>query len=80
MIQERIMILADIDAAQTPDQALAVDVIGPATTAWRNYQNQQINLKKDPYGRVQISYSTQPTGTASNANELILVLQQVLVM
>ena len=63
------MILADIDAAQTPDQALAVDVIGPATTAWRTYQNQQINLKKDPYGRVQISYSTQPTGTGNDTND-----------
>ena len=49
------MILADIDSGVTPDQVLAVDVIGPATTAWRAYQNQQINLKKDPYGRVQIS-------------------------
>ena len=60
------LILADIDTGETPDQVLAVDVIGPATSAWREYQNQQINLKKDPYGRVMISYSTQPTGTASN--------------
>ncbi len=60
------LILADIDIGETPDQVLAVDVIGPATSAWREYQNQQINLKKDPYGRVMISYSTQPTGTASN--------------
>ena len=50
------MLLADIDSGTTPDQVLAVDVIGPATTSWRTYQNQQINLKKDPYGRVQISY------------------------
>jgi len=57
------IILADIDSSVTPDQVLAVDVIGPATSAWRDYQNQQINLKKDPYGRVMISYSTQPTGT-----------------
>ncbi len=55
------IILADIDSSVTPDQVLAVDVIGPATSAWRDYQNQQINLKKDPYGRVMISYSTQPT-------------------
>jgi hypothetical protein len=60
------LILADIDTGETPDQVLAVDVIGPATSAWREYQNQQINLKKDPYGRVMISYSTQPTGVASN--------------
>jgi hypothetical protein len=60
------LILADIDTGETPDQVLAVDVIGPATSAWREYQNQQINLKKDPYGRVMISYSTQPTGAASN--------------
>jgi hypothetical protein len=62
------MILADIDSGVTPDQVLAVDVIGPATTAWRAYQNQQINLKKDPYGRVQISYSNQPTATGNDTN------------
>jgi hypothetical protein len=52
------LLLADIDIGVTPDQVLAVDVIGPATSAWREYQSQQINLKKDPYGRVMISYST----------------------
>lgn len=60
------MILADIDSGITPDQVLAVDVIGPATSAWREYQNQQINLKKDPYGRVMISYSA-PSSTDANA-------------
>ena len=60
------MILADIDSGVTPDQVLAVDVIGPATSAWREYQNQQINLKKDPYGRVMISYSS-PSSTDANA-------------
>ncbi len=59
------LLLADIDSGQTPDQVLAVDVIGPATNAWRDYQNQQINLKKDPYNRVQISYSVP--GSASGA-------------
>lgn len=62
------IILADIDSAVTPDQVLAVDVIGPATSAWREYQNQQINLKKDPYGRVMISYSA-PTATAAAAGD-----------
>jgi hypothetical protein len=56
------VLLADIDSGQTPDQVLAVDVIGPATSAWRDYQNQQINLKKDPYNRVQISYSVPSQG------------------
>jgi hypothetical protein len=62
------MLLADIDSGTTPDQVLAVDVIGPATTSWRTYQNQQINLKKDPYGRVQISYSTQPANTTNDTS------------
>lgn len=61
------VLLADIDSGQTPDQVLAVDVIGPATSAWRDYQNQQINLKKDPYNRVQISYSVpSQAGTGTN--------------
>lgn len=61
------LLLADIDSGQTPDQVLAVDVIGPATSAWRDYQNQQINLKKDPYNRVQISYSV-PSQTGGGTN------------
>ncbi len=51
------LLLAEIDGAVTPDQALAVDVLGPATQAWREYQNQQINQKKDPYNRVMITYA-----------------------
>ena len=62
------MILADIDSGVTPDQVLAVDVIGPATSAWREYQNQQINLKKDPYGRVMISYSAPSSTGATDTN------------
>ncbi len=57
------MLLAEIDAAVTPAQASAVDVLGPATTAWREYQNQQIANMTDPYGRVMISYT--PTGSAT---------------
>ena len=60
-------LLADIDSGQTPDEVLAVDVIGPATNAWRDYQNQQINLKKDPYNRVQISYSV-PSASGGTTN------------
>lgn len=60
-------LLLKISSAQTPDQALAVDVIGPATTDWKNYQTQQITNKSDPYGRVQISYSTQTTATSGAA-------------
>ncbi|MDD3984392.1 MAG: DUF515 domain-containing protein [Methanobacterium sp.] len=75
------LLLADIDIGVTPDQVLAVDVLGPATIAWREYQSHQINLKKDPYGRVMISYSTQQpstgntntsTPTASNVKNLIV--------
>ena len=35
---------------------LAVDVLGPATQAWRDYQKQQVQSRKDPYGRVMITY------------------------
>ena len=48
---------AEIDGAETPEQALAVDVMTPATAAWREYQSQEINAQKDPYGRVMITYS-----------------------
>ncbi len=49
-------ILAEIDGGTTPEMVLAVDVLGPATSGWREYQNQQIEAKKDPYGRVMITY------------------------
>jgi len=52
----RTLLLAQIDGATTPEAALAVDVLGPATSSWREYQNQQIESQKDPYGRVMISY------------------------
>jgi hypothetical protein len=48
---------AEIEGAETPEQALAVDVMTPATAAWRQYQTQEINAQKDPYGRVMITYS-----------------------
>lgn len=59
------MLLAEIDAAVTPSQVLAVDVVGPATDAWRQYQNQQITNMTDPYGRVMISYTTPGSTTPS---------------
>ncbi len=51
------LLLAQIDAGTTPEMVLAVDVIGPATQSWRDYQNQQITTKQDPYGRVMITYA-----------------------
>ena len=50
-------ILAEIDGGTTPEMVLAVDVLGPATEGWREYQNQQIEAKKDPYGRVMLTYA-----------------------
>jgi len=49
-------ILAEIDGGTTPEMVLAVDVLGPATSGWREYQSQQIEAEKDPYGRVMITY------------------------
>jgi hypothetical protein len=45
----------------TPAQASAVDVIGPATTSWQAYQNQQVNTLKDNYSRVQVNYNNSGT-------------------
>ncbi len=51
------LLRAQVDSKTTPDEVLLIDVLGPATDSWRTYQNQQINAKKDPYGRVMITYS-----------------------
>jgi len=56
---EKQSLLADIDAAVTPEEALAVDVLGPATAAWREYQLQQLKEKRDNYGRIMIVYSAE---------------------
>lgn len=55
-----------IDSAETPEQVLAIDVLGPATQAWREYQTQQIESQKDPYGRVMVAYA------ANNQKNIIL--------
>jgi hypothetical protein len=55
---QKLTLLAEIESSVTPEQALAVDVLGPATTSWRAYQYNQINTKKDPYGRVMITYTS----------------------
>ena len=62
---QKLTLLAEIESSVTAEQALAVDVLGPATTSWRNYQNNQINTKKDAYGRVMITY------TAGNQKDII---------
>lgn len=55
---QKLTLLAEIESSVTPEQALAVDVLGPATTSWRAYQQNQIETKKDPYGRVMLTYSS----------------------
>lgn len=55
---QRQTLLDEINNAVTPEEVLAIDVIGPATQSWRTYQNQQINTKKDRFNRVMIVYST----------------------
>jgi hypothetical protein len=54
-------LMAEIDGATTPESVLAVDVLGPATGAWREYQTQQIKAQKDNYGRVMIVYAAGTT-------------------
>lgn len=55
---QKTTLTAEINGANTPTQALAVDVLGPATQSWRLYQNQQIGTKQDLYGRVMINYAS----------------------
>jgi len=55
-----------IDAAETSEQVLLIDVLGPATRAWREYQTQQIEAQRDPFGRVMVVYA------ASDQKNIIL--------
>lgn len=55
---QKITLRAEIESGVTPEQVMAVDVLGPATASWRAYQSNQINTKKDPYGRVMLTYTS----------------------
>ncbi|MGB4363650.1 MAG: DUF515 domain-containing protein [Methanothermobacter tenebrarum] len=65
-------ILAEIDSGQTPEEVLAVDVIGPATKSWRRYHTQEINTKKDRFNRVMIVYNTTENGNQSASKRVIM--------
>ncbi|HOL68824.1 MAG TPA: DUF515 domain-containing protein, partial [Methanothermobacter sp.] len=56
-------ILAEIDSGTTPEEVLAVDVLGPATKSWRKYQTQEIKTKKDKFNRVMVVYNMTDTGS-----------------
>jgi len=58
---QKTVLLDQINGATTPEEVLAVDVLGPATKSWRVYQTQQIKTKKDTFGRVVVVYSTDST-------------------
>lgn len=51
---------SQVASATTPEEVLAIDVIGPATQEWRKYQNQELKSKKDKFDRVMVAYSTNP--------------------
>ncbi len=59
---QRQQLIAEIEEGVTPEQILAVDVLGPATDKWRTYQNQQININRDDFNRVMIVYDTDVPG------------------
>lgn len=65
-------ILAEIESGKTPEEVLAVDVLGPATKSWRKYQNQEINMKKDKFGRVMLLYNTTTIGNQTETKRVIM--------
>ncbi len=66
---QRESILARINSGATPEEVLAVDVLGPATKSWRTYQQTQIETKKDPFNRIMVVYSTDQTNASDVANQ-----------
>jgi len=65
-------ILADIESGNTPEEVLAVDVLGPATKSWRKYQSQEINTKKDKFNRVMVVYNTTTAGNQTESKRVIM--------
>jgi hypothetical protein len=71
-------ILAQIDSGVTPEEVLAVDVIGPATQSWRTYQLNQIKIKKDQFNRIMVVYSADTqntTNTSPTANQKNVIMK-----
>jgi len=65
-------ILADIESGKTPEEVLAVDVLGPATKSWRKYQSQEIKTKKDKFDRVMVVYNTTNIGNRTESKRVIM--------
>ncbi|HML04948.1 MAG TPA: DUF515 domain-containing protein [Methanobacterium sp.] len=62
-----ITLKSQIDSATTPTEVQAIDVLTPATQAWRIYQIQQINVYKGSSGTVRVTYNT-----AGNHRDVIM--------
>lgn len=61
----KISLKSQIESATTPTEVLSIDVLTPATQAWRTYQLQQINIYKGSSGTVGVTYSA--SGSQRNA-------------
>lgn len=59
---------SEVASATTPEEVLAIDVIGPATEEWRKYQSQELSSKKDKFDRVMVAYSTNPDDAIQTTN------------
>lgn len=70
---------SEVASATTPEEVLAIDVIGPATEEWRKYQSQELSSKKDKFDRVMVAYSTNPDDaiqtTTSEEDESVMPAQ-----
>ncbi|MCK9150390.1 DUF515 domain-containing protein [Methanobacterium alcaliphilum] len=75
---ERQTLLDEINNGVTREEVLAIDVIGPATKAWRVYQNQQINTKKDRFGRVMVVYSTDTQSSTDTSDQSTISQKNVI--
>lgn len=60
-----ISLKSQIDSATTPTEVQAIDVLSPATQAWRIYQIQQINIYRGSSGMVSVTYTA--AGSQRNA-------------
>jgi hypothetical protein len=58
---EAFTLKSQIENANSPEEIKTIDIIRPATESWRYYHNKEINIVKDDFNRVMVTYTANKT-------------------
>ena len=73
-LDDNVLILkSEIELSNSPEEVKAIDILRPATSSWRIYQNRQIDITKDNFNRVMITYESESSKDEGSKNIIINV-------